>query len=310
VKRVLRIVISSGLLVFLIARMDWAAVGEHLGHLEPWTAALLVSALALQLALSSWKWSWALRIYELHFPYTFLSRVLIIGFFLNNFLPTSIGGDAYRVYRTVPTTPPKSRAVSAVLLERLVGITALAALGFLGALTLFDTSRLARAYVLVFLIGAVIAVALLKWLTRSGWRTVGWMRSPWLAPIKDTLHALTQPRMEWLPLIAISLLFQAQAIIIMYELFLALNVHVTVAQSALIAAAAGFATVIPLSINGLGIVEASIAGAGLAVGISYEAGLLVALLIRILVMPLTLAAGLLYAFEPVRVRAITNPFPQ
>jgi uncharacterized membrane protein YbhN (UPF0104 family) len=310
VKRALRIAVSISLLTLLLVRLDWTAVSAHLGHLQPRTAALLVIALAVQLALSSWKWRWALRIYELHFPYMFLSRVLVIGFFLNNFLPTSIGGDAYRVYRTIPTTPPKSRAISAVLLERLVGISALSMLGLAGALALYHSSKLARAYVLLAVGGAALALVLVVWITRPDWHTAVWMKSPWLAPIKDTLHAVTHARMEWLPLIAISLLFQAQAIFIMYELFLALNVPISLAQSALIAAAAGFATVIPLSINGLGIVEASIAGVGLAVGVSYEAGLLVALLMRILVMPLTLAAGLLYAFEPVHARAISNPFPQ
>ena len=109
----------------------------------------------------------------------------------------------------------------------------------------------------------------------------------------------------WIPLVGISLLFQAQAILIIYALFEALGVRVDLAQAALIAAAAGVATVIPLSINGLGVVEATVAGTALAVGVSYEAGLLVALLIRLLVIPLTLLAGLLYAFEPVHVREVT-----
>jgi uncharacterized membrane protein YbhN (UPF0104 family) len=305
-----RIAVSVGLLTLLLMRLDWTAVSDHLNHLEPRIAALLMAAFALQLAISSWKWSWALRMYELHFPYLFLSRVLAIGFFLNNFLPTSIGGDAYRVYRTLPATPPKSRAVSAVLLERLVGITALAALGLIGALYLYDSSKLARAYVALDASGVTVALSLVLWITWPARRIAPWMNSAWLAPLKDILYSVMHPRIEWLPLLAISVLFQAQAILIMYVLFLTLHVPINLAQVALIAAAAGFATVIPLSINGLGIVEASIAGVGLALGVSYEAGLLVALLIRILVIPLTLLTGLLYAFEPADVRATSNAFPQ
>ncbi len=64
--------------------------------------------------------------------------------------------------------------------------------------------------------------------------------------------------------------------------------------------------IVPLSINGIGIVEATIAGAGVAVGVSYEAGLLVALLMRVLILPLTLLAGLLYAFEPRREGAFSH----
>lgn len=308
-KRVARVLISAGLLALLLVRMDWTGVGERLTHLHPGNATLLILALATQLGLSSWKWRWALRIFELHFPYGFLTRVLVIGFFLNNFLPTSIGGDAYRVYRTIPETPPKSRAISAVLLERLVGFAALAGLGLIGALALYESNKLARAYVVLVLTGGAIGLAVLLLAARvQEWPSARWLKSPWLTPVKDTIAALTTMRIEWLPLIGISLAFQIQAILIIHFLFATLDVDVSLAQSALIAAAAGFATVIPISINGLGVVEASIAGVGLAVGVSYDAGLLVALLIRVLVLPLTLIAGLVYAFEPVRARAVANSF--
>jgi uncharacterized protein (TIRG00374 family) len=309
VKRVVRLLISAGLLALLLVRMDWTGVTERLAHLHPSNAALLITALGTQLLLSSWKWGWALRMYELNFPYGFLTRVLVIGFFLNNFLPTSIGGDAYRVYRTIPETSRKSRAISAVLLERLVGFAALAALGFIAALTLYETNELARAYVVLALAGGAISLTILVLAVRAReWSSARWLKSSWLTPVKDIVAALTTARVEWLPLIAISIAFQVQAILIIHFLFATLDIEVSLAQSALMAAAAGFATVIPISINGLGVVEASIAGVGLALGVSYDAGLLVALLIRVLVLPLTLIAGLVYAFEPVRASTIANPF--
>ena len=120
---------------------------------------------------------------------------------------------------------------------------------------------------------------------------------------------MAKARSRWIPLIAISLLFQAQAILITFELFQAVDANVTLAQAALIAAAAGIAAIIPFSINGLGIVEATFAGTAVAVGVGYEAGLLVALLIRVLVIPLTLLAGLLYAFEPGYPRDLSASIP-
>lgn len=302
-KRILRIAVSAVLLAVLLARMDWSTVLAHLRELQPAVIALVIFLFAAQLALSAWKWQWALRIHELRFDYGFLSRVLFIGFFLNNFLPTSIGGDAYRVYRTLPPTPPKSAAVSAVLLERIVGLSALLALGFFGALTLYSSNSLARVYVTFGICGivvALIAAALLHFLPRK--------EGPrWLAPVMQNLRSISKARGEWLPLVALSVLFQAQAIYIVYLLFGSLDAHVTYAQAALIAAAAGLAVIVPLSINGIGIVEATIAGAGLAIGVSYEAGLLVALLMRVLILPLTLLAGLFYAFEPRREGAFSLP---
>jgi uncharacterized protein (TIRG00374 family) len=308
-KRTLRIAVSAVLLAVLLSRMDWATVLTHLQTLQPAIVALVIFLFAVQLALSSWKWQWALRIHELQFGYGFLSRVLVSAFFLNNFLPTSIGGDAYRVYRTLPPSPPRSSAVSAVLLERVVGLSALLALGFVGALTLYSSNPLARVYVAIGVCGIVAAliVAALFFLRPRHGGSSKFLQSRWLEPVMQNLRFIAQARGEWAPLIALSLLFQAQAIYIVYLLFGALDAHVTLAQAALIAAAAGLAAIVPLSINGIGVVEATLAGAGVAVGVGYEAGLLVALLMRVLILPLTLLAGLLYAFEPRRESALSHP---
>jgi glycosyltransferase 2 family protein len=291
-RRVLRIVISVALLAVLLFSVDWSSVPGYVERLTPTVAVLVIVIWAAQLAISAWKWQWALRIHGLHHTYPFLSRVLVIGFFLNNFLPTSIGGDAYRVYRTLPAAPPKSRAISAVILERVVGFAALLSLGFLGALALYSTNALARMYVLLGACGAVAAIALFVFV---GPRI---LRSTKLAPITDNLRSICAARAEWVPLVALSLLFQLTAVFVLHLLFHSLGAPLSLEQAALVAAAAGLATIIPFSINGLGIVEATIAGTAVAVGVSYEAGLVVAVLMRLLLLPLTLAAGLLYAFEP------------
>ena len=135
-RRVLRIVVSLALLIVLFFSIDWSSVPSYAERLTPSLAVLVVAVFAAQLAISSWKWQWALRIHHLDYAYPFLTRVLVIGFFLNNFLPTQIGGDTYRVYRTLPPVPPKSRAISAIILERLVGVSALLSLGLIGAIAL------------------------------------------------------------------------------------------------------------------------------------------------------------------------------
>jgi glycosyltransferase 2 family protein len=291
-RRVLRIVVSLALLVVLFFSIDWSSVPSYAERLTPALAVLVIAVFAAQLAISSWKWQWALRIHHLDYTYPFLIRVLVIGFFLNNFLPTQIGGDTYRVYRTLPPVPPKSRAISAIILERLVGVCALLSLGLIGAIALYSSNPLAQAYVLLAACGAVVAAALFVFVGPRLLRTTK------LAPITDNLRSICAARGAWVPLIALSFLFQAQAVFVLYALFNALAAPVTFAQAALIAAAAGIATVIPFSINGLGVVEATIAGTAAAVGVSYEAGLVIAVLMRLLLLPLTLAAGLLYAFEP------------
>jgi uncharacterized protein (TIRG00374 family) len=298
-KRTVRFAISVLLLVALALAVNWQTIPRYLRNLQPWAAFVVIPMLALQLVVSAWKWRWALRIHELHFRLGYLVRVYCIGFFLNNFLPSSIGGDGYRVFRTLPDAGFKSTALSAVLLERLVGVAALIVLGACGAVQLYSAHLLARAYLTIVLaVTAVIVISI--WAIKQ--RRVGFLRaslqkSTWYEALKHNVRHVARARGAWLPLLAISLLFQAQAVLIIFVLFEGLGVHVSFAQAVLITAAAGLATVIPLSINGLGIVEASLAGAAVALGVGYEEGLLVSVLIRIFVLPLSLLAGLLYLFE-------------
>jgi hypothetical protein len=70
-----------------------------------------------------------------------------------------------------------------------------------------------------------------------------------------------------------------------------------VAACALIAAVAGLATILPISINGIGVVEGSFAGAAVALGTDYEVALMVAVLIRLIVLPLSLIFGAIYALR-------------
>jgi len=87
------------------------------------------------------------------------------------------------------------------------------------------------------------------------------------------------------------------AIGITHMLFVAVGSEPTLAQTAFIVGLAGLASTIPISINGLGVTEGSIVGAAVALGLGPEEALLVGILSRALVLPLTLACGVLYAAE-------------
>ena len=96
------------------------------------------------------------------------------------------------------------------------------------------------------------------------------------------------------------MLFQVISIGIVYVLFQGIQSTATLADCAVIAAIAGAATVLPISINGYGVVEGSLAGAAVGLGLNYEDAIVVAVLTRLLVAPLSLVCGLLYMTEPKR----------
>jgi glycosyltransferase 2 family protein len=297
--RVLRLIVAVVLMVVLAYGVEWESIPPYLEQLS-WPAAIAsFIGLTLQFAISAWKWQWALRLHGMQYPYRHLLKAICIGFFFNHFLPSAIGGDAYRVVKTLPSDGYASRALSAVVIERIVGFAALMLIACLGALDLARQSAHAR-LVLVVCLAGMAAIALLAWAVYRGWHQPlidRLLHTRMFAAVDHNLKSLRSGGSTWVPLLAISLLFQLVAIAIIYGLFVSLGNPVPYSTCAVIAAAAGIATVLPISINGLGVVEGAFVGSALALDVPYEPALVVAVLLRVLLVPYALAFGVLYAVQ-------------
>jgi uncharacterized protein (TIRG00374 family) len=300
VGRFLKVLVAIVLLVVLAYGVDWAALPKYFEQLSWPVAILSFVALSLQYAVSAWKWQWALRLHGLEYRYFYLLKGIGIGFFFNHFLPSAIGGDAYRVMKTMPSDGFASRALSAVIVERIVGFAALLAIAFFAAFDLASESETARSTI-KFAGIALAGVAFVAWAIHRGWHEplIERVRHTRLfAPVDHNLSQLRSGGASWIPLIVISLLFQAIAIGITYGFFWSLGASVAYSTCAVIMAAAGVATILPISINGLGVVEGAFVGSALALDVPYEPALIVAILLRVLLVPYAFLFGLIYAFEP------------
>lgn len=300
--RWIRVLVAVALLVVLARGVDWDALPGYLRQMSWPLATLAFIVLTAQYAISAWKWQYALRLHGLEFGYPHLLKAICIGFFFNHFLPSAIGGDAYRVMRTLPTDGYASRALSAVIVERIVGFAALMVIACLGALELVRQSAHARFVLLVCSIGVAV-IGAIAWAIHRGWHQPlidRLLHTRTFEAVDHNLQHLRNGGRRWVPLITISLLFQAVAIAIIFWLFLSLGHFVPYSACAVIAAAAGIATVLPISINGLGVVEGAFVGSALALGVPYEPALVVALLLRILLVPYALAFGVMYAVQSAR----------
>jgi uncharacterized membrane protein YbhN (UPF0104 family) len=71
----------------------------------------------------------------------------------------------------------------------------------------------------------------------------------------------------------------------------------TLSAALLIKVAAGLAAVLPISISGIGVIEGSIVGAGVALGVGYDSAFLAAMILRVLSLITGLGCGVVYAFE-------------
>lgn len=96
------------------------------------------------IVVSSWRWKVLLAARGLRFSTWYLSRVFTLSLFFCKLLPTSIGGDVFRIAYTAPKEKTAD-AFSATLLDRLIGFVSLLFLAVVVSLGLFALSPDARA---------------------------------------------------------------------------------------------------------------------------------------------------------------------
>lgn len=300
VPRWLKFVVTLVLLTVLLAQVDWQDALAVASSIPSWAIVVALALILTHFPINAWKWQASLRIHGIRqYRNGYLMKVAIAGFFFNNFLPSAIGGDAFRVAKTIPSRERLAEAVSAVLLDRITGLSALMVLGSIGAILLYRDFAFALTFLAIGFAGAgVVVIAAVAIYFGVMKRVTNLLRKMTWFEHLDRIHLLLRhPRKEWLPLILWSLVFQGSSVAIIYVLMQGLGIDATIAMCALISASAGLVTVLPISINGYGVVEGSIAGSGVALGLPYDELIVAAVIYRLLVLPVSLSCGLVFLFS-------------
>ena len=148
VKRPLRIAIGLVLtalaFAYILLKIDVGQTWDVLTSANLWWFALAVTIMIITVVPMALRWKWLLAAQGIHDRLAWLTRAYFVSYTAGQILPTSIGGDAVRIFETAKRHPGRSGDLTAiVLLERALGGAAtvlLGALGFLLALGQYDVT--------------------------------------------------------------------------------------------------------------------------------------------------------------------------
>jgi len=247
--------ILGGYLVWRV-RADVGKLHVYLAHPHWLALALGCAILAVILSVCLWR---LLIPPASRVPFGQLLAHYLLGFFWNNFLPTSLGGDAVRALALRSSSGYTDVAVTSVLMARLAGLWSVVLLATTAAL--FHTARMGWQAALPFLLAAIGALVI----------TVGGTAFLLGTPMLIVSRRLPKRLKEWharlrsyreqparlLQALGWALAIQLCAVVINMLTARALNLGITPGQLMVSVPLINLAAVLPLSLGGIGVREGS-----------------------------------------------------
>lgn len=125
VKFLIKLLISLGFLAWIIFKVDWHEVFENLTKILWWQIALYAGVILVGIGISAYKWQKLALAKNINLPVKDFYKFYLTGTLVNNFMPSFIGGDTYRVYETGKNEGTYIEATSVVMMDRITGFVAL-----------------------------------------------------------------------------------------------------------------------------------------------------------------------------------------
>jgi uncharacterized membrane protein YbhN (UPF0104 family) len=274
----LKIGVSVGLLGYLLTLIDLDHLLLQLRNLDFRYLALAYVLLLGQVGISALKWQRILRSDGVVMRLAFLFKTNLIGKFISLFLPTSFGGDVYRVVAARGVNQDLARSTSSVLFDRLSGFFALITICMVGYVAL-------PAQPYVPLVAAIYVLGVAGFLVGSSDMAIGLIGASRLAIVNrlaKILRSFRNYRTHRRLLVVVLLLafaFQLNVVVINKVYTLALGIEVDFSLLLVIIPLIYLTEALPISINGLGVRESAFAFFFVMNGLTVEEGIAVSLLI-------------------------------
>ncbi|HLJ93677.1 MAG TPA: lysylphosphatidylglycerol synthase transmembrane domain-containing protein [Gemmataceae bacterium] len=296
VSKKLRLLVSGALLVWLAWRTDWNQVGAAFLHLrvEFWLAAAALLLLA-QVA-SAVRWRLLAQPLGFHRPLRQFVGFYFVGMFFNLLLPTSVGGDVVRAWYLDGNSGRKLPAFLSVFVDRLSGLLILLAVACV--------ADILCPIPLPFWIGAsiwatagcavlgLVALPVVHHYVRPGQGRIG-------THIVSLSHSLTllfgQTRLLLITT-ALSLLVQVVNVVLLWLIGLAIDAPVPAGYCGIVVPMVTLLTLLPVSLNGMGVREGGMVLFLAPLGIGSATALTLAFLWFSLFVAVSLLGAAIYLF--------------
>ena len=261
---IVKLVLSVGLLAYLLRSVDLSDVLRHVVEGEHSYFAVAIVIYAVVVILSTVRWKVLLDALGASSKFTALCQSYMVATFFNNFLPSNVGGDVVRVRDAARIAGSRTASLTVAVLDRVIGFVAL----YLIASTAFIfggpmVRELAGARVILLGLTAVFVVLGAIFL-RSGMVTaiiegVGLRRFPWaferFGSVQAAVNAYRAKKGALVEAFLLSLGLQLLGVTYFFMVARALKIPLEFGACLLMVPLCTLIQAIPISFNGWGLRE-------------------------------------------------------
>lgn len=295
-KRWIRVAVSAGLLTVIAFLLPWAKVWRSLQQLPPLVWGGVLAGFVLGHLLGVFKWRLFVNTGRAGLGVVDAVHCYAAGLFANLCLPSIVGGDVLRMAMAGRFTRRTEAAIWGGVMDRVTDVTALAVLVTVGGLLAHDALPGWGGQVvgIAMLLGIGVAALALPFVLR---RPIHRWPRRFRRPIARSLVALRRLGRRpgrALAGFALSLTIQGSFVLLNAWLGSGIGVHVPLAAWFFVWPMAKVVSLLPISLGGLAVREASLAALLAPFGVPLELGVLTSLLWQTVLISGGLVGGLLW----------------
>ncbi len=308
----IRILMSAGLLYLSLRGIHFDALRARLDHFGFGWFVLAILVTLFQIVLSAVRWREVTKRCDAPLDDARAIKFNMIGTFFNQTLPSSIGGDAMRLW-LLGRIAGWREATYSVLVDRAIGLIALAVIIVCSLPWSYPLITNREGQVALVVIGSAALTASL------GFLLVGALSWPWLKgwwPLRH-IHACGEIANKvlfnvksGLTVAALSLAIHVLAVVIAWCCAMAIHASVSFWQVFLLIPPIMLITMLPISIAGWGVREASMTVAFGYAGLMTSEGTVVSILFGIVYFIVGAMGGLIWVSSPEKHDKATAVIPR
>jgi uncharacterized membrane protein YbhN (UPF0104 family) len=296
--------VSIALLAVLFTRVEIERLWDVARDASAGWLAAALGLYLLMILVSAWRWGLLLEAQRVRLPFQSLTSSFLVATFFNNFLPSNIGGDVVRIADTAPAAGSKTLATTVVLIDRGIGLLGLVLIAAIGASAGVGPDEVGpigpRMLWTAFAVAAVIATPAL--LMPHGFtrllQPLRVLHPTWieerLARLANALARFGKAPAALAGCFAGAVVVQAVLVAFYAAIAQSMRIPIGFGELAVIVPITFIVQMVPVSMNGFGIREATFGFYFTRLGLPLESALLVSFVGAALILLFSLSGGAAY----------------